>query len=320
MGILVMMSRRPKSVKIIEVGPRDGLQNEKNILSTDIKLKYIELLISCGLKNIESTSFVRPDRIPQMSDARELFSRLQGHLTSDELSFPCLVPNLKGLESALACGVKEVALFSATSNTFNKKNINADIEESFDRLRPVAKKAQEHGLKIRAYISTVFGCPYEGKTSVSNLKYIVEKFLKLGAYEVSLGDTVGVGHPDQVKSILSSLKESFDLSKFAMHFHDTYSMALVNIMASLEEGITAFDSSSGGLGGCPYAHGASGNVATEDLVYLCNQLGIQTGVDLNKLIQASDYILSFLGEDQNIKQSPSKIYNVLKLKQEQGES
>lgn len=298
-----MLKTLPTDIRIIEVGPRDGLQNEKKVLSTEQKAKYIELLSMTGLSTIEVTSFVRADKIPQMGDASSLFEKVKAFMPAN-ISMPCLVPNLVGLESALDAGVKEIAVFTATSDTFNKKNINATIDESMDRLRPVVKMATDCGLKVRGYISTVFGCPYEGKTSVENLLKVTRFLKEIGCYEISLGDTIGVGNPNQVLSFSKELKKEFPLELFAMHFHDTNGMALANILTSLEAGLTRFDASSAGLGGCPYAKGATGNVATEDVVNLFHSLGINTGVDMDKLTQASKYILGELE-----KKSSSKFYN-----------
>lgn len=311
-----MTSKYPSKVRLVEVGPRDGLQNEKVILSLKDKVDYIELLVQAGLKTIEATSFVRPDKIPQMGDAKELYAELVRRKLDQHVSLPCLVPNIKGLESALEIGVKEIALFTATSDTFNKRNINATIEESFERLGPVAKRAQAEGIRIRAYVSTVFGCPYEGETSLETLVKVVDRLQKLGAYEVSLGDTIGVAHPQAVSKVLSTLQKHHDSSFFAMHFHDTYGMALVNIMTSLEHGISSFDSSSAGLGGCPYAQGATGNVASEDVLYFFDKMGIPTGVRMLGLLEASYFILSKMSEQMDgDKESPSRVYQVLsKLK------
>lgn len=299
-----MLNDLPSEVKIIEVGPRDGLQNEKTVLDTATKLEYIRLLSKTGLKTIEATSFVRADKIPQMGDAKALYEGVQSLSLDSSISTPCLVPNLKGLDLALQCGVREIAVFTATSDTFNKKNINATVDESLTRLAPVIDKAKSEGLKVRGYISTVFGCPYEGKTSLDNLLKVSHFLEKAGCYEISLGDTIGVGHPILVKKVIGELEREFDLSLFAMHFHDTSGTALANILTSLEYGIKAFDSSSAGLGGCPYAKGATGNVATEDVINLLHSMGVSTGVDMELLTEASTYILSSLK-----KHSSSKFYN-----------
>jgi len=278
-------------IKIVEVGPRDGLQNEKTILTTEDKFEFISLLSQSGLKTIEITSFVKSDAIPQMSDAVALFTKVQQGLKNTNINLPCLVPNLKGYETAKSLGVKEIALFSATSNAFTKKNVNATIDETFEKMKDVAAQAIKDNVRIRGYISTAFGCPYEGKMDVKKLLDVTQKFFDLGVYEVSVGDTIGVATPPQVKSYIKELKKSFEVEKLAMHFHDTRGMALTNIYVSLEEGITTFDSSAGGLGGCPYAKGATGNVATEDVWYLLQSLGLETGIDIEKLAQASKFIL-----------------------------
>lgn len=286
-------------IKIVEVGPRDGLQNEKSILKTDDKLRFIELLTLSGLQTIEVTSFVKPEAIPQMADATELFSKVK--LLSSTINFPCLVPNLKGYESAKALGVKEIALFSATSDSFTKKNVNASVDETFERMQDVVAAALKDGIRIRGYISTSFGCPYEGRMDVSRLHAVTERFFKLGAYEVSVGDTIGVATPKQVREYIQSLKKSFPVDKLAMHFHDTRGMALTNIYVSLEEGITTYDSSAGGLGGCPYAKGATGNVATEDVWYLMQSQGLDTGIDIKKLSEASKFILEKINKQTESK-------------------
>lgn len=301
-----MSKAQANKIRLVEVGPRDGLQNEPEILSLADKVDYIELLADAGLETIEATSFVRPDRIPQMGDAKELYRELVRRKLDQRVSLPCLVPNLKGLDNALEIGVKEIALFTATSDEFNKRNINATIDESFDRLIPVARKARAEGLKIRAYISTVFGCPYQGQTSLETLLSVVERLKKLGAYEISLGDTIGVGHPQRVKEVIAALKKDNDLDLFAMHFHDTYGMALVNIMTSIDRGIKTFDASSAGLGGCPYARGATGNVATEDVLYFLDKMNLPTGVRMIGLLEASSFILSKMN-----KEAPSRVYRVL---------
>ncbi len=282
----------PQKVRIVEVGPRDGLQNEKSVLETEDKFQYISLLKDAGLQTIEVTSFVKPPAIPQMRDATELFTLVRDRLGLDKgVNFPCLVPNMYGYEKARDLGAKEISLFSATSDSFTKKNVNASVDETFERMQEVAQEAKKDNIRMRGYISTAFGCPYEGKIEVSKLIKVAERFLALGVYEVSVGDTIGVAVPTQVRSYLKDFLKSIPLSKTAMHFHDTRGMALSNILISLEEGILVFDSSSGGLGGCPYAKGATGNVATEDVWYLLQSYGIETGIDLKKLSEASAFIL-----------------------------
>ncbi|MFX3675627.1 MAG: hydroxymethylglutaryl-CoA lyase [bacterium] len=290
------------SVRIIEVGPRDGLQNEKKILGTQTKADFILKLLAAGFQTIEATSFVRPDKIPQMADAHQLM-KLLSEKGADFSKLPCLVPNLKGLELAQSLGVKEVAVFTATSEEFNKKNINAGIDESFKRISEVCQAARQSGQKVRGYVSTVFGCPYEGKTSLDTLKKVTMSLFDLGCYEVSLGDTIGIGHPEQVKTVYQSIKSEFDTQKIAWHFHDTRGIALANIYSAYQEGARVFDASAGGLGGCPYAKGASGNVASEDVVQMFELMGVSTGVDLTKLTEASSLILKSLGRE-----SASKAY------------
>ena len=282
-------------IRLVEVGPRDGLQNEKSILDTNDKFSFIKALAESGLKSIEVTSFVKAPAIPQMADATELFTKVKNELSGQGISFPCLVPNLKGYETAKSLGVKEIALFTATSDSFTKKNINATVDESFDRMKEVAQEAKKDNVLVRGYVSTAFGCPYEGTMDVKKLISVTKRLFELGVYEVSVGDTIGVAVPMQVRSYIRALKSEFPVGKLAMHFHDTRGIALTNIYASLEEEITTFDSSAGGLGGCPYAKGATGNVATEDVWYLLNSLGLDTGVDIHKLAEASRFILEKVG-------------------------
>lgn len=296
-----MLSQLPKKVRIVEVGPRDGLQNEKTIIATSDKLRYIKLLSEAGIRDIEATSFVRSEKIPQMTDGKELFTQLTSEKSLSGNRLMALVPNEKGLEVAIAAGVKEIAVFTSNSNTFNQRNINATVDESLVRIEKIASIANAHNIKMRGYISTVFGCPYEGKTSLELTTKIAHFLFQQGVYEVSLGDTIGVANPLQVKDILNSLKSEFDFNKLAMHFHDTRALAVSNVLTSLEMGITNFDASSAGLGGCPYAKGASGNVATEDLVYLFESMNIQTGISMEKLANASEFILSKLNKTSSSK-------------------
>ncbi len=301
-----MFSKIIERVKIVEVGPRDGLQNEAKSLSLADKLEYISLLADTGLSTIEATSFVRPDRIPQMADAKELFSKLSHQAFFNTIDFPCLVPNDKGYALAKSVGVKEISLFSATSDAFTQKNINCSVGESFKRMKSVANEANQDGIKIRGYISTAFGCPYAGEMDSAQLVDVVKRFLDLGVYEISIGDTIGVATPKQVHEYLAEVLKVIDKDKVAMHFHDTRGMALANILVCLEYGISTYDSSSGGLGGCPYAKGATGNVATEDVYYLMSSLGIETGIDIDKLVKASKFILNKVG-----KESPSKYFQTI---------
>lgn len=297
-------------VKIVEVGPRDGLQNEKKFIETQDKLEFIKLLSESGLKTIEVTSFVRPDKIPQMKDATILYPQVIKLTGPLGIATPCLVPNLKGLEIAKSLGVEEISMFTATSNTFNQKNINATIDEAHARQVEVALAAKAHGMKMRGYLSTVFGCPYEGEVSDTSIIDGIKRLLDLGCYEVSLGDTIGVANPAQVKRIIQIIRGEYDLSQMALHFHDTEGMALANIYASLDASsaeIKVFDSSAAGLGGCPYAKGASGNVATDDVVNLLHKLGLETGIDMDKLHAASEFISSKIGHS-----APSKFFQAYK--------
>lgn len=301
-----MMTVPPKRVKIVEVGARDGLQNEKKPIATADKFTFIKMLAEAGHKHIELTSFVRPDSIPQLADAAELVTMVNHHHFAPDIQFSALVPNMKGLEKALELGIKEIALFVATSDSFSQRNINATVDESYDRIAPVAKAALDAGLRVRGYLSTVFGCPYEGDVPVSKVVEGCKRLEDLGVYEISLGDTTGIGTPLQVLTMLDVLFATVQPHKLAMHFHDTRGMALANTLAALDMGIVNYDASAGGLGGCPYAKGASGNVATEDLVYLFHSMGVQTGIDMKKLIAASQFMLDKLGVE-----SPSKVHRIL---------
>jgi hydroxymethylglutaryl-CoA lyase len=294
------ISGSDQNVQIVEVGPRDGLQNESVKLELNDKLEFINLLAQAGLKVIEVSSFVNPKALPQMSDAEALFVKVKSQLQSN-LRLPCLVPNIKGYELAKKSGVAEISLFSATSDAFTQKNINASIDESFARMSEVAAQAKLDGISMRGYISTSYGCPYIGNVSLHALLKVIERFLDLGVAEISIGDTIGVARPRQVYESLTEIKKIISLDKIAMHFHDTRGMALSNILASLEQGVRIFDSSAGGLGGCPYAKGATGNVATEDVLFLMQDLGLSTGVDGEKVFQAGQFILKKLN-----KLSPSK--------------
>jgi hydroxymethylglutaryl-CoA lyase len=285
------VSDLPKTVRIVEVGPRDGLQNEQAILSVERKLEYIRLLGAAGLNDIEVSSFVHPKWVPQLADATELIARLP-KITG--VRYSALVPNMKGLERALATGIERIAIFTAASETFNKKNINMGIAESIDTYRPVVEKALKEGISVRGYISTCFVCPYEGEVAKEKVADVTGALFDLGVDEVSIGDTIGAATPVQVESAVGHLLSRFPAAKLAMHFHDTYGMAVANVFASLRLGISVFDSSAGGIGGCPYAPGASGNVSTENLVYLFDRLGITCGVDIQKLREAARYIANEL--------------------------
>jgi hydroxymethylglutaryl-CoA lyase len=283
-------------IKITEVGPRDGLQNEKAILSTEDKFEYIQLLSATGINHIEATSFVKKEWVPQMGDAKELATKIfSDPALSAKIQFSCLTPNIKGYESAIESGFKEVAVFTATSESFTKKNINRTVRESIDGFHEIFTRARKDGIKVRGYISTVIACPYEGKMAPEKTRDITKLLLDEGVYEISLGETIGVAVPSEVEALLSCLFKDFKPEFFAGHFHDTYGMAIANVNQSLKMGIRSFDSSSGGLGGCPYAKGASGNLATEDLVYFLNREGYKTDIDLEKLILASSFMQNAIG-------------------------
>ena len=282
----------PKHVKIVEVGPRDGLQNEKQAIDTATKVELIARLGASGLKTIEATAFVSPKWVPQMADNAEVMrqiTRLNG------VTYPVLTPNLKGLEAALATGVTEVAVFAAASEAFSQKNINCSIDESIERFVPVIESAREHGVAVRGYVSTVVGCPYQGDVPPEKVAEVSKTLFDLGCYEISLGDTIGVGTPLKVQTMLAEVSKAVPMDKLAGHFHNTYGMAIANIYASLQMGMAVFDASVAGLGGCPYAKGASGNVATEDVVYLLNGLGIDSGVDLTSLVETAVWVSAQLG-------------------------
>ena len=279
------------TVKIVEVGPRDGLQNEKVTIPTQAKIDYITALGDAGLRVIEAGAFVHPKWVPQMADTAEVYQNIP---KDPGVEYPVLVPNMKGLERAIETGVRSIAIFTAASDTFNKRNINMTIDESFENYAPVAARAVSEGIRVRGYVSTSFGCPYEGEVAPEKVLEVTARLLDLGCYEVSIGDTIGVGTPMQVQGVIGILRQVVPPSKLAMHFHDTRGTALANTLAALEMGISTFDASSGGLGGCPYAPGASGNMATEDLVYLLDGMAIETGVDIRKLVEASQVIAPYL--------------------------
>ncbi len=282
-------------VRIVEVAPRDGLQNEAAALPVATRVAFIEKLIAAGLKSIEAGSFVSPRWVPQMADTAAVLKAL-AHRSG--VSFPVLVPNVKGLDAALDAGAREIAIFAAASETFSLKNINCSIAESFERFAPVAGRALSAGLRVRGYVSCALGCPYEGAVAIARVADVAARLSALGCYEVSLGDTIGAGTPHAARDMLKAAAERVPLPCLAVHFHDTYGQAAANIYACLEEGVRVIDSSAGGLGGCPYARGASGNVATEDAVYLCDGLGFDTGVDRRAVIEASRFIFEALGKQR----------------------
>ena len=281
-----------KKIQIVEVGPRDGLQNEKMWVETETKIALIEKLADAGLTKIEAASFVSPKWVPQMKDA---FVVLSGIERRPGVTYPVLTPNLKGFERALEAGVTEVAVFGAASEAFSQKNINCSISESVERFRPVIEAAQKNSVRVRGYISCVLGCPYQGEVPIENVVNLAEKMLEMGCYEISLGDTIGIGTPLKAKKMVETVAEKVPVSNLALHFHDTRGQALANIYACLELGVSVIDASVSGLGGCPYAQGASGNVATEDVVYMLHGIGIKTGVDIEKLIETGRFISDVFG-------------------------
>ncbi|XP_057483933.1 hydroxymethylglutaryl-CoA lyase, mitochondrial-like [Actinidia eriantha] len=288
----------PKYVKIVEVGPRDGLQNEKNIVPTSVKVELIHRLVSSGLSVVEATSFVSPKWVPQLADAKDV---MEGVRNVKGVRLPVLTPNLKGFEAAVAAGAKEIAIFASASESFSKSNINCSIEESLTRYRAVAQAAKKLSIPVRGYVSCVVGCPVEGAIPPSKVAYVAKELYDMGCFEISLGDTIGVATPGTVLPMLEAVTAVIPVEKLAVHFHDTYGQSLPNILVSLQMGITAVDSSVAGLGGCPYAKGASGNVATEDVVYMLNGLGVKTNVDLRKLLLAGEYISQHLGRPSGSK-------------------
>jgi hydroxymethylglutaryl-CoA lyase len=281
----------PRNVRVVEVGPRDGLQNEKQAISSEAKIKYIDLLGAAGFSAIEVTSFVSPKSIPQLADATEVFAAIDKH---QDVSYPVLVPNLHGMERALEAQVRAVAVFTAASESFTRANINATIAESLSQFRPVIELARQHNIHVRGYISTAFGCPYEGTVPPARVIDVAQRLLDLGVDELSIGDTIGVATPNQVTDLIEQLVTHIDIERLAMHFHDTRGTALANVLAALGTGITIFDSAAGGVGGCPYAPGAAGNLATEDLLYMLHGMGIATGIDLAAVVRASRYLMTLL--------------------------
>lgn len=282
----------PNKVRIVEVGPRDGLQNEKQLVPAATKIELIGRLADCGLTAIEATAFVSPRWVPQMADAAEVMA---GIVRREGVSYPVLVPNEKGLAAALAAGVTEVAVFTAASEAFSQQNINCTIKESLERFKPVLAQAKDTGIKVRGYVSCVLGCPYQGEVAVTAVADVAWALFEMGCYEISLGDTIGCGTPEKTKAMIESVARRVPVKKLAGHYHDTCGMAVANIYASLQSGVNVFDAAVGGLGGCPYAKGASGNVATEDVVWLLQGLGIACGVDLDKLVDTAAWISGQLG-------------------------
>src|SRR6266446_6758283 len=279
------------SVKVVEVGPRDGLQNEKVTIPTDAKIAYITALADAGLRVIEAGAFVSPKWVPQMADTAEVYRNIP---KDPGVEYPVLVPNMRGLERAMEAGVTSIAIFTAASESFNKRNINMTIDESFVNFAEVVPRARAEGMRVRGYVSTAFGCPFEGEVAPEKVLEVCARLLDLGCYEVSVGDTIGVGTPMQVQGVIGILLQVVPATRLAMHFHDTRGTALANTLAAMEMGIATFDASSGGLGGCPFAPGASGNLATEDLIYMLDHMGIETGVSLDRLVAASSIVGPYL--------------------------
>ncbi len=286
------MSALPSAVRIVEVGARDGLQNEKTIIPTATKIELIDRLSATGLRTIEATSFVSPKWIPQLADAREVFI---GIAKKPGVAYPVLVPNLQGYERAREVGASEVAIFAAASEAFSSKNINASIDESIERFVPVLERARADRVKVRGYVSTVLGCPYQGDVPVADVVHVAKRLHDLGCYEVSLGDTIGIGTPGNARAMLRAVAGEVPMKALAVHFHDTRGQALANILACIEEGVAVVDSSVSGTGGCPYAKGATGNVASEDVVYMLEGMGIATGIDLPALIETGLWLSGQLG-------------------------
>ena len=291
----------PKQVNIFEVGPRDGLQNETTILSVEDKVNFIQELVNAGLKNIEVASFVSSKWVPQMANSLDVCHALPN---TKKVKFSGLTPNLRGLESAIAAGVDEIAVFGAASELFSQKNINCSVAESINRFAPVVELAQQHDIPVRGYVSTVLGCPYQGNVPLQDVINVVQVLHDMGCYQISLGDTIGVGTPLATQKLLEKTLETLPKENIAVHFHNTYGQALANILIGLQLGITTIDTATAGLGGCPYAKGASGNIATEDVVYMCHGMGIETGIDLEKLITAGRNI------SRKLQRQPQSLVNL----------
>lgn len=288
------MANYPNKVKIVEVGARDGLQNEKQAVPAAVKIDFIDRLSATGLQTVEATSFVSPRAIPQLADAEEVYAGIEKR---PGVSYPVLVPNEKGMQRAIEAGVEEIAVFTAASESFNRKNINASIAESLERFAPVMALAKQHGIRVRGYVSCVLGCPYEGEITPRAVADVARALHHLGCYEISLGDTIGTGTPRRARHMLETVAGEVSMERLAVHFHDTYGQALANIHACLELGVSVVDASVSGLGGCPYAKGATGNVATEDVVYMLEGMRIDTGIGLDRLLDAGRFISEQLGRE-----------------------
>ncbi|MGY1459033.1 hydroxymethylglutaryl-CoA lyase [Luteimonas sp. A534] len=288
----------PGQVRIVEVGPRDGLQNESTLVPTAAKIELIDRLSATGLQTVEATSFVSPKWVPQLADAAEVYA---GITRRADVRYPVLVPNLQGYERARAAGADEVAVFTAASETFNRRNTNAGIDESLERFAPVLERAQADGVRVRGYVSTVLGCPYQGEVPLADVVRVARALHAMGCYEISLGDTIGVGTPAKARAMLLAVAAEVPMPALAVHFHDTYGQALANVLACLGEGVAVVDAAVSGTGGCPYARGASGNLATEDLVYMLHGLGVETGVDLDALVETGTWLAGILGRETGSK-------------------
>ncbi|MEM5386888.1 hydroxymethylglutaryl-CoA lyase [Paraburkholderia phymatum] len=283
----------PQAVKIVEVGPRDGLQNEKEFVPTEVKIELINRLSAAGFRNVEAASFVSPKWVPQMADGAEVLAGIERR---EGTIYSVLTPNMRGLEGAIAARADEIVIFGAASEAFSQKNINCSIAESIERFVPVAQAAKEKGLRVRGSLSCSLGCPYQGEVPVASVVDVVERFAALGCDEIDIADTIGVGTPKRTREVLAAVTKVFPRERLSGHFHDTYGQALANIYAALQEGIEIFHASVAGLGGCPYAKGATGNVATEDVLYLMNGLGIETGIDLAQVVEIGDFISTSIGK------------------------
>ena len=292
------MSALPPEVRIVEVGPRDGLQNEATLVPTAAKIELIDRLSATGLQTIEATSFVSPKWVPQLADAAEVYA---GIARRPGIAYPVLVPNETGYDRARAAGVEEIAVFTAASEAFNRRNINAGIEESLQRFAPVLARARADGVRVRGYVSTVLGCPYQGEVPVADVVRVARSLHDMGCYEISLGDTIGVGTPLKARAMLRAVANEVPMPALAVHFHDTYGQALANLLACLETGVAVIDAAVSGAGGCPYAKGASGNVATEDVVYMLQGMGVRTGIDLDQLAETGHWLAARLGRSTSSK-------------------
>ena len=293
-----MSTALPRHVRIVEVGPRDGLQNEKAMVSSADKIELIDRLSATGLQSIEATIFVSPRWVPQLADAAEVFT---GITRRPGVHYPVLVPNEKGYERARAAGVEEIAVFTAASEAFNQRNINASIDESLQRFAPVLERARGDGVRVRGYVSTVLGCPYQGEVPLADVVRVARQLHGMGCYEISLGDTIGVGTPGKARAMLRAVAQELPMAALAVHFHDTWGQALANVAACIEAGVRVADSAVAGTGGCPYARGASGNVASEDLVYMLHGMGIDTGIDLDALAATGRWLAGRLGRQTGSK-------------------